>query len=128
MNHWMTGLAYVGNKGSTNTGRTENPAVYIPGASTVGNTQQRRVYPNLRLHLEERNDGQHDLSLPPVESREALQSRIFDLDQLRLVQAAANLTGARIRSTSSLVKHTSAAMMSRTISSSRMSGRFPERQ
>lgn len=45
-NNWMTGLAYVGNKGSTNTGRTENPAVYIPGASTVGNTQQRRVYPN----------------------------------------------------------------------------------
>ncbi len=24
----------------------ENPAVYIPGAFTVGNTQQRRVYPN----------------------------------------------------------------------------------
>ena len=46
LSNWMTGLAYVGNKGSTNTGRTENPAVYIPGASTVGNTQQRRVYPN----------------------------------------------------------------------------------
>ena len=45
-NHWMTGLAYVGNRGSQNTNRTENPAVYIPGASTVGNTQQRRVYPN----------------------------------------------------------------------------------
>jgi hypothetical protein len=45
-NNWMTGLAYVGNKGSQNSGRTENPAVYIPGASTVGNTQQRRVYPN----------------------------------------------------------------------------------
>lgn len=46
-NHWMTGLAYVGNKGSQlNSGRAENPAVYIPGASTVGNTQQRRVYPN----------------------------------------------------------------------------------
>jgi hypothetical protein len=41
----MTGIAYVGNNGSTNTGRTENPAVYIPGASTTGNTQQRRVYP-----------------------------------------------------------------------------------
>jgi hypothetical protein len=46
LGNWMTGLAYVGNKGSTNTGRIENPAVYIPGASTVGNTQQRRVYPN----------------------------------------------------------------------------------
>jgi len=46
LNNWMTGLAYVGNRGSTNTNRTENPANYIPGASTVGNTQQRRVYPN----------------------------------------------------------------------------------
>jgi hypothetical protein len=44
-NNWMTGIAYVGNQGSTNSGRTENPAVYIPGASTVGNTQQRRVFP-----------------------------------------------------------------------------------
>jgi hypothetical protein len=44
---WMTGIAYVGNKGgNVNAGRPENPAVYIPGASTTGNTQQRRVYPN----------------------------------------------------------------------------------
>jgi hypothetical protein len=43
----MTGLAYVGNKGSQLiSNREENPAVYIPGASTLGNTQQRRVYPN----------------------------------------------------------------------------------
>ena len=47
LNHWMTGLAYVGNKvDRINSGRAENPAVYIPGASTVGNTQQRRVMPN----------------------------------------------------------------------------------
>jgi hypothetical protein len=44
---WVAGVAYVGNKGSYLGGsRQENPAVYIPGASTVGNTQQRRVYPN----------------------------------------------------------------------------------
>ena len=46
LGHWMTGLAYVGNKvDRVNSGRAENPAVYIPGASTVGNTQQRRVMP-----------------------------------------------------------------------------------
>jgi hypothetical protein len=45
--NWATGLAYVGNRGTYLAGsRPENPAVYIPGASTVGNTQQRRVYPN----------------------------------------------------------------------------------
>jgi hypothetical protein len=44
---WVAGIAYVGNKGTyIGGGRQENPAVYIPGASTVGNTQQRRVYPN----------------------------------------------------------------------------------
>src|SRR5262249_49904388 len=26
-----------------------NPAVYIPGASTIANTQQRRLYPNIAL-------------------------------------------------------------------------------
>jgi hypothetical protein len=44
---WVAGVAYVANKGTYLGGsRPENPAVYIPGASTVGNTQQRRVYPN----------------------------------------------------------------------------------
>jgi hypothetical protein len=45
--NWMTGFAYVGNRiDRLNAGRPENPAVYIPGASTVGNTQQRRVLQN----------------------------------------------------------------------------------
>ncbi len=44
---WVLGVGYVGNKGTYIGGsRQENPAVYIPGSSTVGNTQQRRVYPN----------------------------------------------------------------------------------
>ncbi len=44
---WVLGVAYVGNKGTyIGASRQENPAVYIPGNSTVGNTQQRRVYPN----------------------------------------------------------------------------------
>jgi hypothetical protein len=44
---WAVGLGYVGNNGRyIGANRAENPAVYIPGASTVGNTQQRRLYPN----------------------------------------------------------------------------------
>ena len=44
---WVAGFAYVGNKGTyIGASRQENPAVYIPGASTVGNTQQRRLYSN----------------------------------------------------------------------------------
>ena len=44
---WAIGFAYVGNNGRYLAGsRAQNPAVYIPGASTVGNTQQRRIYPN----------------------------------------------------------------------------------
>lgn len=43
---WVAGLAYVGNKGTfLQYYVDENPAIYMPGA-TVGNTQQRRVYPN----------------------------------------------------------------------------------
>ncbi len=43
---WAAGIAYVGNKGTyISANRAQNPAVYIPGASTVANTQSRRVYP-----------------------------------------------------------------------------------
>jgi hypothetical protein len=44
---WMAGIGYVGNRGRFLGGsRAENPAIYIPGASTVGNTQDRRIYKN----------------------------------------------------------------------------------
>ncbi len=43
---WVASAAYVGNKGTAlSLPVQQNPAIYIPGASTVGNTQQRRVYP-----------------------------------------------------------------------------------
>jgi hypothetical protein len=50
---WMLRMAYVANDAHhlTGTGDQENgllqlnPAIYIPGASTEANTQQRRVYP-----------------------------------------------------------------------------------
>jgi hypothetical protein len=43
---WVASAAYVGNKGThLNLGLAENHAVYVPGASTVANTQARRVYP-----------------------------------------------------------------------------------
>jgi Carboxypeptidase regulatory-like domain len=45
--NWMAGIALVGNRGKyLSVSRQENPAVYIPGASTVGNTQDRRVFKN----------------------------------------------------------------------------------
>jgi len=46
---WVTRIAYVGNKGTYLSNdqkplREHNPAVYIPGASTPDNTQERRLY------------------------------------------------------------------------------------
>lgn len=51
---WLARIAYMGNSAHrlTGTGDQENgmlqlnPAVYIPGQSTEGNTQQRRIYPD----------------------------------------------------------------------------------
>ena len=52
---WVASLAYLGNKGSfLQFGIAENPAIFRPGA-TVGNTQDRRVYPN--FGPVSRNDG-----------------------------------------------------------------------
>src|SRR5581483_390991 len=46
---WVARFGYVGNKGTFLSNgqkslRESNPAVYIPGASTEDNTQQRRLY------------------------------------------------------------------------------------
>ncbi len=46
---WVIRAAYIGNKGSYFFGAAENsreinPAIYVPGASTVANTQARRRY------------------------------------------------------------------------------------
>ncbi|MCC6365976.1 MAG: hypothetical protein IT165_20865 [Bryobacterales bacterium] len=48
---WVARIAYAGNKGTYLASgalgfRESNPAVYIPGASTTGNTQSRRINPN----------------------------------------------------------------------------------
>jgi Carboxypeptidase regulatory-like domain len=49
--NWLLSLGYFGNRGyhlsSNAIGRRQlNPAIYIPGQSTAGNTQARRVDPN----------------------------------------------------------------------------------
>ena len=45
-NEWVASVAYLGNKGTfQQITLDENPAIFGPGA-TVGNTQERRVYPN----------------------------------------------------------------------------------
>ena len=46
---WVVRAAYIGNKGTYFFGAAENsreinPAIYVPGASTVANTQARRLY------------------------------------------------------------------------------------
>jgi hypothetical protein len=45
---WVARVGYYGNKGTwlsfNNNTRHLNPAIYIPGASTVANTQSRRIY------------------------------------------------------------------------------------
>jgi len=51
---WLARAAYVGNKGTHLFGtadqesglREGNPAIYVPGQSTVDNEQSRRLYPN----------------------------------------------------------------------------------
>ncbi|MDZ4802669.1 MAG: TonB-dependent receptor [Bryobacteraceae bacterium] len=43
---WVASVAYIGNKGTfLQYNIDENPAIFRPGA-TVGNTQQRRIYPD----------------------------------------------------------------------------------
>ena len=47
--NWVLRAAYIGNKGTYFFGAAENsreinPAIYVPGASTVANTQARRLY------------------------------------------------------------------------------------
>jgi hypothetical protein len=45
---WLVTAAYIGNKAThLRASVEENPAVYIPGASTVSNTQQRRLLTQL---------------------------------------------------------------------------------
>lgn len=48
-NNWVLRAGYIGNKGTHFFGASENarelnPAIYVPGGSTVGNTQARRPY------------------------------------------------------------------------------------
>ena len=44
--NWLLSASYNGNKGTFfGISMDENPAIYIPGESTVGNTQDRRVFP-----------------------------------------------------------------------------------
>jgi Carboxypeptidase regulatory-like domain len=46
--NWMLSATYLGNKAThLRTSIEQNPAVYIPGASTVANTQQRRLLTQL---------------------------------------------------------------------------------
>lgn len=55
---WVASLAYVANKGTHILfSDHQNPAIYIPGASTVANTQARRIYPNFGRVLRYQSSG-----------------------------------------------------------------------
>jgi hypothetical protein len=64
---WVLRSAYIGNKGTfLSTSRQLNPAVYIPGSSTVGSTQQRRLYQdftNILQNQSAHNSSYHSLQL-----------------------------------------------------------------
>jgi hypothetical protein len=69
--NWLLSAAYVGNGGyhvSSNQDNTReaNPAIYVPGASTVGNTQARRRVQglsNVGLYTTDYNSHYHGLQL-----------------------------------------------------------------
>jgi hypothetical protein len=63
--NWMIGLNYIGNY-STHLwlGRELNPATYIPGASTVGNTNSRRY-----LVLTNPTEGRYFADVPTADDR-----------------------------------------------------------
>lgn len=63
-NDWVGSLAYIGNKGTyLQVTLDENPARFGPGA-TVGNTQDRRIYPNFgRVSRTEAGANSHFNSL-----------------------------------------------------------------
>ena len=68
---WVARIGYAGNKGTYLASgalgfREANPAVYIPGASTKANTQQRRLYPqfsNVGEFTSDNNSHYHSLRL-----------------------------------------------------------------
>jgi hypothetical protein len=62
--NWLVGATYIGNH-TTNMwlGKELNPAVYIPGASTVANTNQRRV-----LYLANPAEGQYYADIPTTDT------------------------------------------------------------
>ena len=68
---WVVRAAYVGNKGThffaaAENGRELNPAIYVPGASTVSNTQARRQYQQfgpIGLYESSNNSNYHSLQL-----------------------------------------------------------------
>ena len=68
---WVFRAAYLGNKGThffaaAENSRELNPAVYVPGASSVGNTQARRSYQQfgpIGLYESANNTNYHSLQL-----------------------------------------------------------------
>lgn len=68
---WVLRAAYIGNKGThffaaAENAREINPAVYVPGSSTVGNTQARRYYQDfgpIGLYESGNNTNYHSLQL-----------------------------------------------------------------
>ena len=92
---WVVRAAYVGNKGTHISGSDDynpaqevNPAIYVPGSSTVGNTQDRRRFPGFQQRQRGWLEQQHQVSFRPANGPESFQHELLDPGQLHLGQVA----------------------------------------
>ena len=93
---WLFRVGYHGNKGTYLYGWGAGPggdqsAIYVPGASTVANTQERRLYQDFANIGLGRDGQQLQLQFAPGQRGKALRPRSLGADELHLVEAAGRL-------------------------------------
>ena len=82
--NWVARAGYYGNAGNflqAGTGEL-NPAIYIPGASTVANTQSRRRYQDFANIRADRFRKQLTLPFHAVDRGKAIRPRLLAVGQL----------------------------------------------
>ena len=82
---WVASVAYLGNKGTfLQITLDENPAIFGPGA-TVGNTQERRVYPNFGRVSRTEAGGNTSFNSLQWNLEKRFAQRLLDPHQLHVV-------------------------------------------